>query len=43
MCRRISVVVGALPVPDGDRIVPMLNRYLADAVERGTRIYASRD
>jgi nicotinamidase/pyrazinamidase len=34
---------GALPVPDGDRVVPVLNRYLADAVERGMRIYASRD
>ena len=34
---------GALPVPHGDRVVPVLNRYLADAVAHGMRIYASRD
>jgi nicotinamidase/pyrazinamidase len=34
---------GALPVPNGDRIVPVLNRYLGDAVSRGMRVYASRD
>ena len=27
---------GALPVPDGDRVVPPLNRYIRDAV--GTRM-----
>jgi nicotinamidase/pyrazinamidase len=32
-----------LPVPSGDRIVPVLNRYLGDVVSRGTRVYASRD
>ena len=34
---------GALPVPTGDRIVPVLNRYLADAIEHHLPIYASRD
>lgn len=34
---------GALPVPDGDRVVPPLNRYIADATTRGWPIYASRD
>ncbi len=34
---------GALAVPDGDRIVPVVNRYIGDAVEHGLRIYASRD
>lgn len=34
---------GALPVPDGDRIVPTLNRYLAEARTRGMPVYASRD
>ena len=34
---------GALPVPNGHRLVPVLNRYLDDAVERGLPIYASRD
>ena len=29
---------GALPVPNGDRIVPVLNRYLGDAVSRGIRV-----
>lgn len=34
---------GALAVPDGDRVVPVLNRCLADAVQHGLHIYASRD
>lgn len=34
---------GALAVPDGDRVVPVLNRCLADAMHRGVPIYASRD
>jgi nicotinamidase/pyrazinamidase len=34
---------GALAVPDGDRVVPALNRHIADAVARGWPIYASRD
>jgi len=34
---------GALPVPDGDRIVPTLNEYIADATARSWLIYASRD
>jgi nicotinamidase/pyrazinamidase len=34
---------GALAVPDGDRVVPVLNRYLQRAAEQGWRVYASRD
>ena len=34
---------GALPVPDGDRVVPPLNRYIADALMRGWPVYATRD
>jgi nicotinamidase/pyrazinamidase len=34
---------GALPAPGGDRILPALNRYLADAREREMPVYASRD
>ena len=34
---------GALPVPDGHRVVASLNRYIDDAVARGMAIYASRD
>jgi nicotinamidase/pyrazinamidase len=34
---------GALAVPDGDRVVPALNRYIADATARGWPVYASRD
>lgn len=34
---------GALPVPNGDQVVPALNRYAADAVARGMPVYASRD
>lgn len=34
---------GALPVPNGDRVVESLNRYIGDAAARGVAIYASRD
>ena len=34
---------GALAVPDGDRVVPVLNRCLADAAHHGVVLYASRD
>ena len=34
---------GALAVPGGDRVVPVLNRYLQQAVAEGWRVYASRD
>jgi nicotinamidase/pyrazinamidase len=34
---------GALPVPDGGRILSPLNRHIADAVSRGVPVYASRD
>jgi len=34
---------GALPVPDGDAVVPVLNRWIRGAEEAGIPIYASRD
>lgn len=34
---------GALPIPDGDRVVPVLNNWIAVAAERGLPIYVSRD
>jgi nicotinamidase/pyrazinamidase len=34
---------GALPVPDGDAVVPVLNRYLSLFWKRGSPIFASRD
>lgn len=34
---------GALPVPDGDAVVPVLNRWIAAAEDRGVPVYASRD
>jgi nicotinamidase/pyrazinamidase len=34
---------GALPVEEGDRVVPVLNRWLRSARERGLPVYASRD
>jgi nicotinamidase/pyrazinamidase len=34
---------GALAVPDGDRVVAALNRYIKVAEAEGTPIYASRD
>lgn len=34
---------GALPVPEGDRVVPVLNEYIARFRAAGLPIYASRD
>lgn len=34
---------GKLGVPDGDAVVPVLNRYIAAARAKGVPIYASRD
>ncbi|MFQ6075147.1 MAG: nicotinamidase [Candidatus Bathyarchaeia archaeon] len=34
---------GALPVPEGDRVVPILNRYIQKFKEAGAPIYATRD
>lgn len=34
---------GALPVPEGDRVVPVLNRYIERFRGRGLPVYASRD
>lgn len=34
---------GALPVPDGDAVVPVLNRYIRRFVDAGRPVYASRD
>jgi nicotinamidase/pyrazinamidase len=34
---------GALPVPDGDRVVPVLNRWIDRAVRAGAQVVASRD
>lgn len=34
---------GALPVPDGDAIVPVLNRWLSTARDKNIPVYASRD
>ena len=34
---------GSLPVPNGDRVVSALNRYIDDAVAHGAVVYASRD
>ena len=34
---------GALPVPNGDRVVSALNRYIDEAVAHGVAVYASRD
>lgn len=34
---------GALPIPEGDRVVPVLNEWIARAVEAGVPVYASRD
>lgn len=34
---------GALPIAEGDRVVPILNRWLRAARERGIPVYASRD
>ncbi|MEE2635953.1 MAG: isochorismatase family protein [Acidobacteriota bacterium] len=34
---------GALPVPHGDRVVPVLNRVIREAEHLGLPVYASRD
>lgn len=34
---------GTLPVPNGDRVVPVLNEYIGRFVRAGLPIYASRD
>lgn len=34
---------GALPIPEGDRVVPVLNAWMGEAEKRGVPIYASRD
>lgn len=34
---------GALPIADGDKVVPVLNRWIDAAKQRGLPIYASRD
>lgn len=34
---------GALPIPDGDQVVPVLNRWLHATRSRGIPVYASRD
>ena len=34
---------GALPIEKGDEVVPVLNRWIANAVARGVPVYASRD
>jgi nicotinamidase/pyrazinamidase len=34
---------GALPVPEGDRVVPVLNRWVRAAQRAGVPIYVSRD
>ena len=34
---------GALAVPDGDAVVPVLNRVLREAADRRAPVYASRD
>ena len=34
---------GALPVPDGDRIVPVISRYVARFQQAGAPVFATRD
>ena len=34
---------GALPVPDGDQIVPVVNRLIESAARAGVPVFASRD
>ncbi|KAF0219261.1 MAG: hypothetical protein FD174_2347 [Geobacteraceae bacterium] len=34
---------GSLPVPDGDRVVPVLNRYIDLFLKRDLPVFASRD
>lgn len=34
---------GALPIPDGDQVVPVLNKWIHEAEEKSVPVYASRD
>jgi nicotinamidase/pyrazinamidase len=34
---------GALPVKEGDRVIPVLNNWLHAGAEKGIPVYASRD
>ncbi len=34
---------GALPVPDGDQVVPVLNEYIKTFQRANAQIYATRD
>jgi nicotinamidase/pyrazinamidase len=34
---------GALPIENGDAVIPILNRWIAKAIEKGIPVYASRD
>lgn len=34
---------GALPIEEGDQVVPVLNRWIAAAKQKGVPVYASRD
>ncbi len=34
---------GALPVPEGDAVIPVLNDWIAAAVQKHVAVYASRD
>jgi nicotinamidase/pyrazinamidase len=34
---------GSLPVPQGDEVVPVMNRYVQQATESGMAVFASRD
>lgn len=34
---------GALPIPEGHRVVPVLNEWIEAATRAGVRVYASRD
>ena len=34
---------GALPIEEGEKTIPILNRWIAAAVSKGVPIYASRD
>ncbi len=34
---------GALPIPDGDAVVPVLNRWTEAACKKGVAVFASRD
>lgn len=34
---------GALPVPEGDEVVPVLNRWIEAALQKGLPVFASRD